>query len=140
MTRLDSPSVSPSTLRTAARTAMGLFLTGFGIAHLTVARKAFRAQVPQTLEKSVPLSTDDIVVGSGIVEIGLGAAFLALPSQRRSMGVLLAAYFAAIFPGNLSQLIKHEDAFGLDTDTKRVVRLLFQPLFVAWSLFGGEVI
>jgi hypothetical protein len=37
-------------------------------------------------------------------------------------------------------MVKHEDAFGLDTDRKRIVRLLFQPLLVLWSLFAGEVI
>jgi hypothetical protein len=50
------------------------------------------------------------------------------------MGWLAAAFFVAIFWGNISQYLNHVDAFGLDTDTKRFVRLLFQPLLVAWAL------
>jgi uncharacterized membrane protein len=42
----------------------------------------------------------------------------------------------AIFPGNLSQYATRTDAFGLDTDTKRLVRLPFQPLLVAWALWS----
>ena len=42
--------------------------------------------------------------------------------------------------GNISQLLKHADAFGLDTDRKRVVRLFFQPVLVVWALFAGGVI
>ena len=130
----------PSQLRTAARVALGLMLGGFGAAHLTVARKAFRAQVPARLADKLPASTDDIVLGSGVIEIGLGLALLGLPKERRRIGAVLATYFIAIFPGNISQLLKHADAFGLDSDRKRLVRLLFQPVFVLWSLFTGEII
>jgi uncharacterized membrane protein len=129
-----------SKLRTAARVALGLALAGFGVAHLTFAREPFHAQVPDLLAQTLPVSRDDIVLGSGIIEIGLGAALVALPKERRRVGVAAAAYFVAIFPGNISQLLRHEDAFGLDTDRKRAVRLGFQPLLVLWSLFGGGVI
>lgn len=129
-----------SKLRTAARVSLGLALAGFGVAHLTFAREPFHAQVPDTLAEALPVSRDDIVLGSGIIEIGLGAALAALPQERRRVGAAVAAYFVAIFPGNISQLLKHEDAFGLDTDRKRAVRLGFQPLLVLWSLFGGGVI
>lgn len=130
----------PSALRTVARVTLGVALTGFGVAHLTVGRKPFKAQVPRRLAKAAPVSTDDIVLGSGIVEIGLGLALTALPNERRRIGTAVAAYFVAIFPGNISQLLRHEDAFGLDTDRKRIVRLFFQPLLVVWSLFAGEVL
>jgi uncharacterized membrane protein len=130
----------PSAFRTAARVTLGVALTGLGVAHLTAGRKPFKAQVPRRLAKAVPASTDDIVLGSGIVEIGLGLALTALPKERRRIGAAVAAYFVAIFPGNISQLLKHEDAFGLDTDRKRIVRLFFQPLLVLWSLFAGEVL
>jgi hypothetical protein len=52
------------------------------------------------------------------------------------MGLLAAAFFVAIFWGNISQYINQVDAFGLDTDTKRFVRLLFQPVLVAWALIS----
>jgi uncharacterized membrane protein len=105
-----------------------------------VGRKPFRAQVPRKLVKKAPASTDEVVVGSGIIEVGLGAALTALPKERRRIGTATAAYFVAIFPGNISQLLKHQDAFGLDTDGKRFMRLLVQPVLVLWALFAGEVL
>ena len=42
----------------------------------------------------------------------------------------------AVFPGNIAQFIEGKDGFGLDSDTKRGVRLLFQPLLVAWALWA----
>jgi uncharacterized membrane protein len=52
------------------------------------------------------------------------------------MGLILAALFVAVFPGNVAQYTQQRDAFGLDTDTKRFVRLLFQPLLVTWALWS----
>ena len=86
------------------------------------------------------MSTDGVVLASGVVEIGLGAALLGLPKERLRIGSVVAAFFVAVLPGNISQLIKHADAFGLDTDRKRVARLFFQPLLVLWALFAGGVV
>jgi uncharacterized membrane protein len=102
--------------------------------------QAVRAQVPDSLAKNLPVSTDDIVLGTGIIEIGLGAALAGLPKERLRIGAAVAAYFVAIFPGNISQLLKHADAFGLDSDRKRTGRLLFQPVFVRWLLFARGVL
>lgn len=117
----------------AVRIALGAAMVGAGVAHLTVAREEFQAQVPSWF----PVGEDATVLASGAVEIGLGAAFIALPRKRRTVGMLLAAFFVAIFPGNIAQYVEHRDAFGLDTDTKRFVRLFFQPVLVAAALFGG---
>ena len=87
-----------SGLRSTARVLLGLGLVGFGVVHLTVGRKPFRAQVPKKLVKNVPVSTDEVVVGSGLVEIGLGTALAALPNEHRRVGTATAAYFVAIFP------------------------------------------
>ena len=133
-------AVQSRQLRGAARIALGLALAGAGVVHLTVGRQEFKAQVPETLVDVLPVGTDEIVLGSGIVEIGLGAALAALPGQRRKLGAVTAAYFVAIFPGNISQLLKHADAFGLNSDRARIARLFFQPVLVLWSLFAGEVI
>lgn len=108
-------------------------MTFAGVAHLTFARQEFQAQVPSW----VPVSTDAVVLGSGVAEIGLGVALLALPKQRRLTGLALAAFYVAIFPGNISQYVEKVDGFGLDTDTKRLVRLFFQPLLVAGALHAG---
>jgi uncharacterized membrane protein len=119
--------------RTVARVALGLFLAFAGTSHLTFAREEFRAQVPGW----VPLDEDLVVLGSGVVEIALGAALLAARGRgRRGVGWVVAAFFVAVFPGNVSQLVTHTDAFGLDSDARRAVRLVFQPVLVAWALWA----
>lgn len=126
-----------SATRLVGRLVLGSAMVLAGTAHLTVAREEFQAQVPGWF----PLDEDLTVLGSGVVEIGLGAAMLAAPRARRPLvGVLLAAFFVAIFPGNIAQYVEHRDAFGLDTDTKRLVRLFFQPLLVVWALWAGETL
>lgn len=123
-------------VRTAARVALGSIMTAAGITHLTVARDEFQAQVPDWF----PVDADAVVLASGVAEIALGASFVALPRRRRTIGALLAGFFIVIFPGNIAQYLEHTDAFGLDTDTKRFVRLFFQPVLIAWALFGGGVL
>ena len=122
-----------SAARTIARIVLGSAMVGAGVLHLTSQRQEFRAQVPEWF----PLPDDFTVLASGAVEIGLGAAFVALPKQQRLVGGLLAAFFVAIFPGNIAQYVEGVDAFGLDTDRARLVRLFFQPVLVLVALFGG---
>jgi uncharacterized membrane protein len=117
--------------RTIARIALGTALVVAGTTHLTVARKEFQAQVPEW----VPADPDFVVLASGVAEIALGAALVALP-QRRLAGIAAALFFTAIFPGNISQYVTKTSAFGLDTDRKRFVRLFFQPLLVATALWS----
>ena len=119
--------------RTAARLLLGTAMVGAGVLHLTTQRQEFRAQVPEWF----PVGEDLTVLASGVAEIALGAAFVALPRKRRLVGGLLAAFFVVIFPGNVAQYLEGTDAFGLDTDRKRLVRLFFQPLLVLWALYGG---
>lgn len=117
--------------RHLARWALGLALAGAGVGHLTSLRREFQAQVPGWL----PLDPDFVVVASGAAEIGLGAALIALPRQRRAVGWMVAAFFVAVFPGNVSQYLTRTDAFGLNTDGARLTRLIFQPLLVLWALW-----
>ncbi|MFT3910914.1 MAG: hypothetical protein QM737_15960 [Ferruginibacter sp.] len=112
------------------RLALGAFLITAGIGHLTYARKEFRAQVPGW----VPLEVDDTVVASGVAEIALGTALLIAGNHQREVGNIAAAFFAAVFPGNISQYVNKRNAFGLDTDAKRFARLWFQPVLVWWAL------
>ena len=76
------------------------------------------------------------MLAAGVAEIALGAAFVVLPRSRRLVGGMLAAFFVVIFPGNIAQYLEGTDAFGLDTDRKRLFRLFFQPVFVLWALFA----
>lgn len=118
-------------LKTGARILLGANLILAGIGHLTFARKEFRAQVPNW----VPLKKDDTVVYSGLVEIALGSALVSAPKKYEgAVGKVAAGFFTAVFPGNIAQYTHHRNAFGLNTDTKRLVRLAFQPLLVFWAL------
>ena len=125
-----------STLRTIARGVLGAALMVAGTSHLSFARNGFRAQVPRKLTKEMPFGKDDVVLMSGIVELGLGGALLLLTKEQGRIGKIAAAFFTAIFPGNLSQLLRHDSALGLDTDRKRAVRLIFQPILVLWTLWS----
>ncbi|MEV4510265.1 hypothetical protein AB0K00_15025 [Dactylosporangium sp. NPDC049525] len=111
---------------------LGALLLAAGTAHLTLARAEFQAQVPSW----VPLDPDLVVVASGVVELTLGVALLMVWRQpaRGILGAVTAAFFIAVFPGNIAQFAEHKDGFGLDTDAKRAVRLAFQPLLVVWAL------
>ena len=116
--------------RTPLRWILGVALVGAGVAHLTTQRTEFQAQVPSWF----PLDEDLVVVVSGIIEIALGLALIVLRRHRVLVGAIVAAFFVAIFPGNIAQWSEGVDAFGLDTDTERFVRLFFQPVLVMWAL------
>ena len=118
-------------LRNISRIALGGMLIAAGTSHLTVSRKEFQAQVPQW----VPLKMDDTVVYSGIAEILLGASLVFAPKKHRPLvGAVAAGFFAAVFPGNISQYVNRKDGFGLDTDNKRFARLFMQPFLMAWAI------
>lgn len=121
-----------TTAQRVGRISLGALMVFAGVSHLSFAREEFRAQVPPW----VPVSTDAIVLGSGAVEIALGAAMIAIPKRRNVVGLLLAAFFVAIFPGNIAQWMHHRDAFGLTTDRARFVRLFFQPVLIGWALWS----
>lgn len=116
----------------AARVALGLMLMAAGTTHLTVAREAFKAQVPPW----VPLKPDTVVWQSGVAEIALGAALVGLAKQKALLGSAAAGFFTAIFPGNVAQYKLRRSAFGLNTDRKRFVRLFFQPVLIGWALWA----
>jgi uncharacterized membrane protein len=119
-------------VRTLARLLLGAALVFAGVSHLTFARASFYAQVPPYL----PLNVDFVVIASGIVEVALGLGLLFVARWRVPLGWLTAALFVAVFPGNVSQYLTHSDAFGLDSDRSRAIRLAFQPLLVIWALWS----
>ena len=119
-------------LRAVSQVALGVVLVSAGVSHLTVSRVEFQAQVPTWL----PLDPDFVVISSGIVEILLGLALITLWRFRKRVGLLVAIFFVAIFPGNINQFVNGIDAFGLNSDSARAVRLLFQPVLVLWALWS----
>ena len=131
-TRSIRASAGPTIAQHIGRMLLGAFLVAAGVSHVTVNRTAFLAQVPEWL----PLPGDLVVVASGIVEIVLGLALLVLPRRRVPVGWLVAAFFVAIFPGNVSQFVTDTDSFGLNSPLSRGIRLLFQPLLIVWALWS----
>ena len=109
---------------------LGFALAYAGVGHLTTSRTEFQAQVPTLLEEYA----DFVVLASGVVEIALGVGLIALWKYRVQLGWVVAAFFVAIFWGNISQYVNGVDAFGLNSDRARLVRLFFQPLLVMWAL------
>ena len=123
-------------MKNLIRIALGAFMLLAGIGHLTYARETFQAQVPDW----IPLTKDFVVLSSGVVEIVLGFAMIFLVKQRKYVGLALALFFVLVFPGNISQYLEHRDGFGLDTDTKRFVRLLFQPVLIFAALYATDTL
>ncbi|MCC9197080.1 hypothetical protein QNO08_15685 [Arthrobacter sp. zg-Y820] len=132
ITAAAEPAPPTSKPRRLGAIALGSFLAFAGTSHLTFAREEFQAQVPGW----VPMDDDAVVLLSGVEELSLGAALILLRRRRVPVGLAVAAFFVAISPGNISQYVTHTDAFGLDTDRARLVRLLFQPLLVLWALWS----
>ena len=118
-------------MRKATQILLGATLIYTGTLHLTSSRQEFQVQVPPW----APFTPDFIVLASGVVEIALGLALISL-QRRREVGIATAAFFIAIFPGNISQFVHHIDAFGLNDGRARAIRLLFQPLLVLWALWS----
>jgi len=118
-------------IRKLTQILLGATLIYTGTLHLTSRRLEFQAQVPPW----APFTPDFIVLASGVVEITLGLLLISL-YKRRTVGIATAAFFIAIFPGNISQFVHGIDAFGLNDDRARAIRLLFQPLLVLWALWS----
>ncbi|GAB3914710.1 membrane protein [Larkinella knui] len=121
-----------STLQNIFRILLGAFMILAALGHFTFQRQDFQAQVPNWL----PLSKDLVVVLSGVVEILLGLGMVFGGRHKVKIGLALAVFYVLVFPGNIAQYLNRIDAFGLDTDQKRLIRLFFQPVLVAWALWS----
>jgi uncharacterized membrane protein len=121
-----------SVLQTLGQAALGTALIATGVGHLTTKRQEFQAQVPSWF----PVNPDTVVVVSGYVELAAAAALLTTWRQpgRRLLGTAVAGFFVAVFPGNIAQYAERKDGLGLDTDRKRALRLLGQPVLIAWAM------
>lgn len=114
------------------RVLLGAFMILAAVGHLTFQRQEFQAQVPDW----IPMSKDLVVILSGIVELAFGIAMIFWKRQRANVGIALAIFYVLIFPGNIAQYLNHTDAFGLDSDNKRLIRLFFQPVLIVWALWS----
>jgi uncharacterized membrane protein len=123
-------------IRKLTQIVLGIALTYAGTTHLTTSRQEFQAQVPTWL----PLDPDFVVIASGIVEIILGISLITLWRYRTQVGLTVALFFVLIFAGNINQYVNQIDAFGLNTDRERLIRLFFQPLLVLWALWSTDTL
>ena len=115
------------------RILLAIFMVYAGFSHLTFNRIDFQAQVPDW----VPLSKDLLVILSGIVEMVLGLGLAFWKKERVTFGWALALFFILVFPGNVAQYLDGKDAFGLESDWARLIRLFFQPVLIAWALWSA---
>jgi uncharacterized membrane protein len=126
--------VETSLTQNIFRILLALFMVYAGLSHLTFNRIDFQAQVPDW----VPVRKDLVVVVSGVVEIAFGLILLLWKKQRATVGWALALFFVLVFPGNVAQYLDGKDAFGaLESDSARLIRLFFQPVLIAWSLWSA---
>jgi len=125
-------SAQVSTTQQVFRVILGLFMVTAAVGHFSFQRSAFQAQVPDW----IPLPKDLVVILSGIVELALGLAMVFWKRQQVRVGIALAIFFVLVFPGNIAQYLQHTNAFGLDTDNARLIRLFFQPVLVMWALWS----
>ncbi|GHA51781.1 membrane protein [Salinimicrobium marinum] len=117
------------------RIILGALMTLAGIGHLTFQRDEFQAQVPRWLPTDLAFM-DFVVLFSGIIEITIGLLLIFMVKHKVKVGIALAIFYILIFPGNISQYTNGIDAFGLDTDQKRLIRLFFQPVLILWALWS----
>ncbi|QDE34928.1 hypothetical protein FIV50_09075 [Microbacterium foliorum] len=122
-------------IRALARWILALALGAIGIVHF-VSTRGFRVVVPDWATNATRLDKDAIVIASGAAEVALAVGLLALPKERRRIGVATAAFFVAVFPGNVHQWRTHRSTPGLDTEARRFGRLFLQPLLVLWALWS----
>jgi uncharacterized membrane protein len=119
-------------VRKIAQLVLGLGLTFAGSTHLGSNRTEFQAQVPSVFKDYA----DVVVLASGVVEILLGLGLIFAWKYRVRIGWVVALFFVAMFWGNISQYVNGVDAFGLNSDSARAIRLLFQPVLVIWALWS----
>lgn len=115
------------------RILLAVFMTFAGVSHLTINRSEFLAQVPDW----ILFDKDLVVILSGVIEIALGLGLAFWKNERVKIGWMLAIFFVLIFPGNIAQYIDSKDAFGLNSDNARLIRLFFQPVLIAWALWSA---
>ena len=122
-------------IRALARWILALALGAIGIVHF-VSTRGFRVVVPDWATKATRLDKDAIVIASGAAEVALALGLIALPKERRRVGIATAAFFVAVFPGNVHQWRTHRSTPGLDTEARRFGRLFLQPLLVLWAVWS----
>ena len=116
--------------QTHARRGMAAAMVVAGVAHL-----AGPDPFVQHLPTWVP-ARDALVFVTGVIEIGFGVALLAARAHRAVIGRLLAMFLIAIWPANVYVAAAGVDVEGQPDGAYAWIRLPFQILFVAWTLWS----
>lgn len=125
-------TIKTTRLQDGMRIVLGIAMLLAAIGHLTFARKEFQAQVPDW----IPINKDLVVILSGVVEFGFGLAMIFWRKEKVKVGIALAVFYVLVFPGNIAQYVNRTDAFGLDSDQARLIRLFFQPVLIGLALWS----
>ena len=135
---MASSSTTRDVLGVIGQVALGAVLLTAGTGHPTKQREEFQAQVPEWF----PADPDVVVVVSGVVELALGAGLVATWKQpaRALVGTAAAAFFVAVFPGNIGQYTGHVNALGATPTPSGPCRPVFQPVLVAWALASTDAV
>lgn len=124
-------------LKQFSRVFLGAFMIFAGCSRFGERSVEFRAVVPRWLTQDESWM-DLIIATSAYVEIALGLATIFLVKHKVKVGYIYALFLVVVFTGNWSQYTNNINAFGLDTDQKRFIRLLFQPVLILWILWATD--
>jgi len=114
----------------AARVAMAAAMCVAGGSHLRNPRPFV-----QHLPPSVP-GRRRIILGTGLLEILLGAGLTAPTRWRREIALALAAYLVAVFPANVYVAVAGVRIEGLPGASHPWLRLPLQAVYVAWAFWA----
>ena len=124
--------IETNTIQNIARIVLGLLMAFAASGTLPSIGKSFRHRFLIGY-RSVRMP---LLLSPAIFELSLGLGMIFWSQQKVSIGLSLAIFYILIFPGNIAQYVNGTDAFGLDTDQARLIRLFFQPVLVLWALWS----
>ena len=117
-----------------ARLALAAGMAVAGVMHLVTP-----APFIQHLPPIVP-GRELVVFASGIVEILFGLALIRPARARSLIGLLLAAYFVAVFPGNVYVAVAGIDVVGQPGGIYPWLHLPLQGMFIALALWSTDAL
>lgn len=123
-----------SSIQQAARIGMAFAMAVAGLSHL-----ANPTPFLQHLPLWVPMR-EEVILVTGVIEIGLGVALLLRQPWRRLSGLGLAGYLVAVFPGNVYVAVAGIDVDGQPDGVYAWLRLPLQLLFIAWALWSTRTL